>query len=118
MYFSIINLGTYIISHHVCMHATTAAGYEFVSLTIDSCIHSAIWEPVMGEELQCGREVDNLHDPYAVSVRSSLDRLWDTSLVAFPDPVQCFCGAMAVEVERFFKYFNSAISIQTITRKS
>ena len=43
------------------------------SLTIDSCIHgyheySTIWEPVMGEELQCDREVDNLHDPYAVSV--------------------------------------------------
>ena len=43
------------------------------SLTIDSCVrgyheYSAIWEPVMGEELQCGREVGNPHDPYAVSV--------------------------------------------------
>ena len=43
------------------------------SLTIDSCLcgyhkYSAIWESVMGEELQCGREVDNPHDPYPVSV--------------------------------------------------
>ena len=30
--------------------------------------YSAVWEPVMGEELQCGREVDNPHDPYTVSV--------------------------------------------------
>ena len=37
----------------------------------------------MGKELQCGRAVDNPHNPYAV--------LWDTSFVAFPDRVQCFC---------------------------
>ena len=57
-------------------------------------------------------------DLYAVSVLKHRQIVWDMSLVAFPDPVQCFCGAMAVEVERFFKYFNSAISVQTITRIS
>ena len=66
MYFSIINLGACIILRHVCTRACS-------SLTIDSCIrgyheYSAIWEPVMGEELQCGRKVDNLYDPYAVNV--------------------------------------------------
>ena len=66
MYFSIINLGACIISHHMCTRARS-------SLTIDSCVrgyheYSAIWEPVMAKELQCGREVDNPHDPYAISV--------------------------------------------------
>ena len=43
------------------------------SLTIDSCVrgyheYSGIWEPFIGEELQCDRETANPHDPYAVSV--------------------------------------------------
>ena len=55
MHFSIINLGTYIntlvITPHVQLQLT-----EFV--TVDSCVYgyheySAIWEPVMGEKLQC-----------------------------------------------------------------
>ena len=48
------------------------------SLTVDSCIcgyheYSTIWEPVMGEELQCGMEINNLHDSYAVSVQAETD---------------------------------------------
>lgn len=42
-------------------------------LAIDSYVrgyheYNTIWEPVMGEELQCDRVTDNPHDPYAVSV--------------------------------------------------
>ena len=48
------------------------------SLTVDSCVHgyheySMIWEPVMGEELQCGTEIDDSHDPYAVIVQVETD---------------------------------------------
>ena len=43
------------------------------SLTIASCVrgyheYSSIWEPFIGEELQCDRETANPHDLYAVSV--------------------------------------------------
>ena len=56
----------------MCMRATTVS-LSCSSLTIDSCLcgyheYSAIWEPVMAEELQCGREVDNPHNPYPMSV--------------------------------------------------
>ena len=48
----------------------------------------------MGEELQCGREVDNPHNPYTVSV---LKRRQNVGHVprSISDPVQCFCRAMA-----------------------
>ena len=64
----------------------------------------------MGEELQCGREVDNPHDPYAVSV---LKRRWIVGHI--PHSIS---RPWVVEVECFFKYFNCAISMQTIIRKS
>ena len=34
----------------------------------DFQVYSEIWEPYIGEELQCVREEDNDHDPYAVSI--------------------------------------------------
>ena len=71
----------------------------------------------MGEELQRSREVDDPHDPYAVSV---LKRRQIVGHIphSISRPCSVFCGAMAVEVEHFFKYFNSVILIQTITWKS
>ena len=61
------------------------------SLTVDSCVHeySVIWEPVIREELQCGAEIDNSHDVYAVSMQVAACGTCPS------DPVQCFCRAMA-----------------------
>ena len=49
-----------------------AASSSF-SLTIDISVHGyyvycLIWEPVIGEELQCEREPENIHDRYTISV--------------------------------------------------
>ena len=43
----------------------------------------------MGEELQCGTEIDNSHNPYAVSMQAA-----DCGTCP-SDLVQYFCGAMA-----------------------
>ena len=56
-----------------CASACVKLRMSCSSLTIDSCVHSyheysVIWEPFIGEELQCNWETANPHDPYAVSV--------------------------------------------------
>ena len=60
---------------HSTMHYCTCKVHNMSCylLTIDSCVcgyheYSGIWEPFIGEELQCDRETANPHDPYAVSV--------------------------------------------------
>ena len=48
----------------------------------------------MGEELQCGKENDNLHDLYVVSVLKWSQIVGYTSLIIYPEHIQCFCRAM------------------------
>ena len=71
----------------------------------------------MREELRCGREVDNLHDPYAVSVLKRIQIVGHIPR-SISRPCSVFLRSHGSKSRMFLKYFNSAISIQTITWKS
>ena len=50
-----------------------ADSVDMASFSVESVIrghhvYKAIWSSVLGEELQCHREVGNIHDLYAVSI--------------------------------------------------
>ena len=67
-----IGQGAYILQLIIVNYsAYLIMSYRYVR--IDSCIrgfheYKAIWDPTLGEELDCSREMDNPNDPYAVSV--------------------------------------------------
>ena len=61
-------------SIHVTTYALTIWDHVVMeTVAIDSClrgrrVYKATWKPTLHEELQCRKEDDNPHDPYAVAV--------------------------------------------------
>jgi len=70
MHFKKMILGTCMVILPVMAHQQL----HTLLLTIDSSVggyyeYSAVWEPAMGDELQCDMQMDNPHDPFVYVTR-------------------------------------------------